>query len=389
MSDSGAAKVIEKIGTIGKSMKGGFIEREEVIDGLFTALLAKHHVLLLGPPGTAKSLIARHFASAATGGGYFQYLLTKFTVPEELFGPISYKGLKEDKFERVTGKKLPEAKVAFLDEIWKANSSILNSLLTAINERIFFNGTRIEKLPLEMVIGASNEYPEDSSLDALFDRFMVKYWVDNVSDNDLLGRVLVSPPDSTAGTALVPEELKEARDVQVNWNSLETDMLLAVKFALNDEGFRVSDRKWVNCVEMVKAQAILGGRDRVRPQDFTFLKNTLWDRHEDKQKVAQIIGRTADPFSSRAQEYIDQINVLLSDLPDVNKIAQGEVNAREGVSIFDKISELKQNFSAIKRKITKIKTEDPDNPKVLEAINEIEKAQQIMKKTAKAIVDFC
>src|SRR6476646_691222 len=132
-----------------------FPERETVIDGALAATVAGEHVLLLGPPGTGKSALVRALA-AVFQGRYFEALLTKFSTPEELFGPISLKALEQDRFERVVAGKLPEAEFAFVDECFKANSAILNSLLTLINERVFHNDGQPVKVPLVTMFGASN-----------------------------------------------------------------------------------------------------------------------------------------------------------------------------------------------------------------------------------------
>jgi MoxR-like ATPase len=151
-----------------------FPERTNVIDGALAAVLAGEHVLLLGPPGTAKSALARAIAQAFSGI-YFERLLTRFSTPEELFGAISLKALEQDRFARVVTGKLPEADFAFVDEIFKANSAILNSLLAIINERVFHNDGQPLSCPLVTMFGASNELPESKDLEALFDRFLLRF----------------------------------------------------------------------------------------------------------------------------------------------------------------------------------------------------------------------
>src|SRR5512138_733909 len=155
-------------------LHGRFPERREVIDGALAAVLAGEHVLLLGPPGTAKSALVRAIAQAF-GGHYFERLLTKFSTPEELFGPISLKALEQDRYARVVTDKLPEAQFAFVDEVFKANSSILNSLLAAMNERVFHNDGAPLAMPLVSLFGASNELPDGKELEALFDRFLLRF----------------------------------------------------------------------------------------------------------------------------------------------------------------------------------------------------------------------
>ena len=143
----------EKLKSIREELKQTFLERGELIDGALSALLSSNHLLIIGPPGTAKSMLADELCRRIEGANYFQWLLTRFTTPEEIFGAVSLKALEEDDYRRVTDRKLPEAHIAFLDEIFKANSSILNAILTLINERLFHNGKSIVRVPLLTLFG--------------------------------------------------------------------------------------------------------------------------------------------------------------------------------------------------------------------------------------------
>src|SRR5215813_7331649 len=150
----------DKLRKIREELQQLFLERTELIDGALAALLSAQHVLVIGPPGTAKSMLADEFCRRISSAAYFQWLLTKFTTPEELFGAVSLKALGADDYRRVTSNKLPEAHIAFLDEVFKASSSILNTILTLMHERRFHNGREVTAVPLLSLFGASNELPE-------------------------------------------------------------------------------------------------------------------------------------------------------------------------------------------------------------------------------------
>ena len=171
-----------------KELSARFFERDAVIEGLLCAMIAGQHVLLVGPPGTGKSELAHELCKRVTGARYFQWLLTRFTTPEELFGPVSLKALEHDRYTRVTDGKLPTAHVAFLDEVFKASSAILNTLLSVMNERVFHDGEKPVNVPLLSMVGATNELPEEDELLALSDRFLLRYEVDYLKEEFLFLR---------------------------------------------------------------------------------------------------------------------------------------------------------------------------------------------------------
>ena len=201
---------LEKLKAVISELKSRFYERDELIEGAICAILTSNHVIIIGPPGTAKSQLANDLCSRITGANYFQWLLTKFTTPEEIFGSISLKGLENDEYRRVTTNKLPESHIAFLDEIFKSSSSILNSLLTVINERVYFNGTEKINTPLITLFGASNELPTDEDeLDALYDRFLVRFVVGYIEEDFRFLKMIQGGDDKNEPTTFSLQELSK------------------------------------------------------------------------------------------------------------------------------------------------------------------------------------
>src|SRR5271154_4090122 len=176
MSDSTIERL--RCGVVSR-IKARFVGRDEVVDLIALAALAGEHLFLYGPPGTAKSALIRHFA-LALHGSYFEYMLTRFSEPNEIFGPIDIARLREGRVVTVTTGMLPEAEFVFLDELFNANSAILNNLLTVLNERVYRRGAETHRLPLLSLFSASNHLPEDETLLALFDRFLLRCHVDNL-----------------------------------------------------------------------------------------------------------------------------------------------------------------------------------------------------------------
>lgn len=275
-----------------------FFEREAVIRGALAALLAGEHTLLLGPVGTAKSMLAIEICERLEGAQFFGWLLTRFSTPEELFGAVSLKGLEEDRYERVTTGKLPEAHIAFLDEIFKANSAILNSTLSIINERVFHNGQRPVPVPLISVLAASNELPEEGELTALFDRFMLRYTVDYIEEDFRFLKMLALPTDEAAAAPKTTLTLDQLMELQHAVDRVEIDGgtladIVEIRSQLGRNGIVASDRRYRRAVRLLKAYALVGGRDTVAQVDLMELQHVLWSdpghREEVRLTLSQVL----------------------------------------------------------------------------------------------------
>jgi len=288
-----------------------FLERSEVIDGALVALLSKSHVLLIGPPGTAKSMLAEELCTRIDGANYFQWLLTRFSTPEEVFGAVSLKGLEQDDYRRVTTHKLPEAHIAFLDEIFKSNSSILNALLTVVNERIFHNGRERVRVPLVTMFGASNELPDEDELTALYDRFMLRFMTGYITEDFRFLKMLEGGA-SAASTRLGFAELEElaaaAGAVAIPGAILRS--LAELRTALAHEQIIVSDRRWKNSLGVMRAHALLMSRAAVAEDDLMFLEHVLWKDPEERPKVTAALRRIVRGFEEEARELLIQSQEL-------------------------------------------------------------------------------
>lgn len=271
------------IATLGQ----GLLERGTAIRLTLLAALAGEHVLLIGPPGSAKSELARRLVKAFRGAHAFERLLTRFSVPEELFGPLSLSALEQDRYERITAGYLPHAEIAFLDEVFKANSAILNSLLTLLNEREFDNGTRREKVPLISLIGASNEVPDDSVLEALFDRFLLRLFVRPVSDAAFASLITLPQRAEHSSGADATQQLDRSVCGTINAHAAgvtlshdAAELLSRLREAARNAHVAVSDRRWVKIVHLLRVAAVTEGRSTI----------DLWD----VWLATHCMGRTAD-----------------------------------------------------------------------------------------------
>lgn len=293
-----------------EDMNRGAMEREEVIGLSLLAAMAGESIFLLGLPGVGKSMVARRLKDAFSGATSFEYLMSRFSTPDEIFGPVSISKLKDDDtYERVTDGYLPTADIAFLDEIWKAGPAIQNSLLTAINEKIFRNGGHDMSLPLIGLISASNELPaEGEGLEALWDRFIIRYIVNPISDRSSFKALIIGKGDCYEGVGrssqLTREEWesmrKESESIAIPSYIVDLIANLRTKYIVRmnrryssqldngDEDIKipyVSDRRWKKIVGILRMSALMNGRDQVDLSDCMLLEHMIWD---DDSEIPQV-----------------------------------------------------------------------------------------------------
>jgi len=338
--------VRDKFSPARRELSSALIEREEEVDLALTALLAGEHVLLVGPPGCGKSLLLDSVLSW-TGGTKFNILLTKFTTVEELMGPVSLAGLKDDKYVRVTTGKLPEADFGFIDECFKGSSAILNVMLKILNERTFDAGDGVVRtVPLKLCLAASNEWPSPDTgkeLSALFDRFVLRRAVAPIRSRAGRERLLWTADHAPKlSVRLAPGELAEARRAAaaLPWSTAAKEALETILGELAREGVRPGDRRQFKTVNVVRAFAFLCGAERVEPEHLEVAQACLWDDpHEQPQKVAQVIAKVANPTGMRVTQLLLEVESVLA-ATDVRNLAEAAKAAA-------KLGEIDRQFAGL------------------------------------------
>lgn len=261
MTDNPTATAAGNIAAALKQARQGLIGRDALVELIALAAVSGEHLLIIGPPGTAKSEAVRR-VSRALGGQYFEYLLGRFTEPSELFGPVDLVRLREGRVETRTTGMLPEAEIAFLDEVFLGSTAILNTLLGMLNERVFRRGHTAVTTPLRVCVGASNAIPEDEALAAFADRFVLRTFVTPVEDpmlEDLLeGGWSLRPTIEAIASVHDLDALKNA-SMNADLSEVRPHLARAIRL-LRGNGIALSDRRLVKCQKLVAAAGALDGR---------------------------------------------------------------------------------------------------------------------------------
>ena len=324
----------QRVSFLLKELSVGLYEKDSEVRLALLSAVAGESILLLGPPGVAKSMVARRLKDAFKDAKTFEYLMSRFSTPDEIFGPVSISRLKsEDKYERITEGFLPEADVVFLDEIWKAGPAIQNTLLTVVNEKLYRNGDCEIKLPLKLFIGASNELPaEGEGLEALWDRFLLRYVSKCIENDDTFFDMILEKEhpeysDTLAELQITNEEYNEwqRKIKEIGIDDIVKNSILYIRRELKhitygtgevQRAIYVSDRRWKKIVNLLRTSAFFHNRQNVQLSDIVLLCYCLWNELYEVDVVKQIV------FKSVFASVNDRLDTLKSSLKaDIKKIS--------------------------------------------------------------------
>lgn len=360
--------MIERFKLLLQEMNRGIYEKETEISLSLLAALAGESIILLGPPGVAKSMVARQLKTAFRDAQSFEYLMSRFSTPDEIFGPVSIQKLKtSDTYERAVEGYLPTADVVFLDEIWKAGPAIQNTLLTVINEKIFRNGNREMHLPLKLLVAASNELPaKGEGLEALWDRFVIRIESRPIKlEKNFRAMLLEAPTDFLGPTDFTDStdfsDLKITSEEYAEWaekickigvKEEVLDAISAIRKSLRtvnvDEAAErrniyVSERRWKNIVRLLRTSAFMQDREEVDICDLLPIYHCLWQEPEERDAIRNIVIRAL--FSPFADKLVEMKNALAEDIkyhrvrrnPEDGRDYEGEIETlSDGLSSLEK-----------------------------------------------------
>lgn len=324
---------IKRLNSVKRNLKGLFTGRDKAIDLLLLATVCQEHLLLIGPPGTAKTAIINRYTELIDAQE-FSYLLTRFTEPSELFGPLDVAAFQQGTYHICTEGMLPEAQIVFLDEVFQGSSAILNSLLTVLNERKFYNGSQRQPVPLICLIGASNNVPDDPSLNAFADRFVLRLEVNKVEDSqidDLLeqGWELEQERMEAAKRAMAGQEaskvlstvkLDEILDLhgrlqEVNLSKIRPEYARLVR-ELRAEGLDLSDRRVVKGLKLIAGATLLRGAESAEAVDLFPLLH-LWDRPEEADILKTVLQPRLEEAGLDSVEMSRPVAEIIMDLDTI------------------------------------------------------------------------
>lgn len=337
---------LDKFKNAKEVINNALIEREDEIDLALTALVAKENLLLVGSPGTAKTLLLNSVASFA-GGTTFNALMMKTMAPEELYGPLDIPGLKIGKYERKTEGYLPTADFAFLDEVWRASSAVLNTLLKILNEGTYKNGTTESKVPLRLCVAASNSWPnyEDgqAELGALFDRFLFRKKVDPIVTRKGKDKLLYAP-EKEFQPVFKDHEILNSKDtisldkIKVSDNFKES--LNNCLKELREKGIAPGDRRLKKSIKVCKAKAWLDGQNEVQNEHGQILSHVLWIHPDERDKAIEIVNKNFDPIGNK-------VKALILEIDEIYKaIVPGKFDTTS--TAFHKLKEIKTKIEDLK-----------------------------------------
>jgi MoxR-like ATPase len=284
-------------------LESAYRERAGAIECVILAALAGCHALMIGPPGTAKSALFFSFLASFTDARKFQTLVTKFGTEDEYFGPVKLSALKQDKWERNLDGRLAAVECAFMDEVFKGSDSLLNTLLSAMNERLY----KGESIPLRMLVLASNELPQEEILAAVYDRFLLRDVVDYIEADAVWMDLMISPPTYVPTAQITLAEWDAARaavDAVVLPRHVVTTML-AIRTNLKAAGIIASDRRWLSLCRVLRAAAWLDGETEVGMDHLQILRFGLWNKPEERPAVVAVLAQLDRTHVQKASEIID------------------------------------------------------------------------------------
>ena len=363
-------RVLETVRRFYEELVAPFVGREEEARAITLALLAREHVILIGEPGTAKSALARR-AAQLLRARFFKYLLTRYTEPSELFGPLDIAALKEGKYVRITHGKLPEAEIVFLDEVFNANSAILNALLSIMQERVWYDGYTEIRVPLWTLIGASNRVPDEAELEAVYDRFLVRQYTRPLPENKW-GELLDAAWAIESGKVPEPkpvmsmEELAEAHKLifEVDLEPIKQKLLRLIA-VFEERGIHLTDRRKGKALKLIAANALLEGRMVAQESDLLVLKYVAPKEIEDFDRVAIILSEEL----KTPEKYLKELNDIRMNIQEAARLV-------DRLKSYDpRLVDLFRSLKVAKSKvITIMKETDDQSVKALaqQIVNEID-----------------